>query len=154
LTTESYESSGPATASIRIALLAGLFVGCGDGKPRAVPVSGRLTVDGAPAEGVQLIFYAEDPPSAELQVPTPRAYTNAAGEFSAATYTGGDGAPAGTYRVAAIHQEETPSGVDPESFEAVDKLSGRYADPDTSGLTIDVPPEGVTSVLLELRSGP
>ncbi|MEO0531513.1 MAG: hypothetical protein AAF266_13200 [Planctomycetota bacterium] len=128
------------------------IAGCGDGKPPAIPVGGVVTIDGKPAEGVSLVFYAEEPFPAELQVPTPRAFTDESGAFQASTYTGGDGLPAGKYTVAAVRRSEVPSNADPESVEAVDLLRGKYANPTTSGLSVEVPSGGIESLEFALTS--
>lgn len=115
-----------------------LLTGCGPSLPTAYPVTGEVRIDGEPAAGVELVFYAESPPPDELGVPVPRAHTDASGRYEVSTYTGGDGAPAGGYSVSAIWMTEGPEGADPESFNTVDQLAGRYANPKTSGLTAEV----------------
>lgn len=122
-------------------------VGCGPKAPSAQPASGSVTIDGKPAQGVELVFFADEPPAPELFVPTPRAYTDAEGAYSVSTYTGGDGLPAGEYRISASWMTERPENADPESFQSVDRLDGKYGDPDQSGLrativsgTNEIPP--------------
>ncbi len=93
-----------------------------------------------PQAGVELIFFAEEPPAAEFRVPTPRAVTDSEGRFEVTTYHGGDGAPAGEYRISAVWLTSLPDGADPEAFQSADRLQGKYANPDASGLRATVEP--------------
>lgn len=115
-----------------------LLVGCGPQAPPAQPTTGLVRVDGQPTAGVELVFLANDPPAPELLVPTPRGFSEANGSLVISTYAGGDGLPAGEYRVTAVLMDQRPDGVDPEEFESKDRLGGSYADPDQSGLTATI----------------
>ncbi|CAN0381755.1 unnamed protein product, partial [Ectocarpus sp. 4 AP-2014] len=117
-----------------------LAVGCGDGLPTAYPVSGLILVDGEAVAGVELVYYPTTPFPKGLPIPTPRAFTDRAGRYTASTYTGGDGAPAGEYRLAVLWMTEMPEGGDPEEFMQTDRLAGKYADPLSSGITVTVVP--------------
>jgi hypothetical protein len=63
----------------------------------------------------------------------PMAVTGEDGKFVLSTYAMNDGAPAGNYRVTV----RVPSGPGP-LVKSPDKLKGKYARPDTSGLTARV----------------
>ncbi|WP_146444955.1 hypothetical protein [Botrimarina colliarenosi] len=97
-------------------------------------------LNGRPASGVELIFVPDNPPESDLLVPTPRAVSDAEGRFEVSTYTGGDGAPADGYSVIAIRMSKLPEGVDPEAFNSVDELKGKYSEPDKSGLRVQIEP--------------
>jgi hypothetical protein len=64
---------------------------------KVFPVSGKLTVDGAPAEGIAVTLS----PKARLADSrrTPNGATGADGSFRISTYDVNDGAPAGAYLV-------------------------------------------------------
>jgi hypothetical protein len=89
---------------LRTVLSIGLLqstAGCGEklGPPqmKVYPVSGKLTVNGKPIVGIQLVLI----PTAgngENQ-PVSKAATDAGGSFKVSTYSLGDGAPAGTYKL-------------------------------------------------------
>src|SRR4051794_33179196 len=85
----------PAAAWQRLVLLviflAGL-IGCGDGRPTRVAVSGRVTIDGAPLGRGSIKFVPEHGrPSAGTIEPD--------GRFTLTCYDGKDGALPGTHRV-------------------------------------------------------
>ncbi|TWT98071.1 hypothetical protein Pla108_22270 [Botrimarina colliarenosi] len=115
-------------------------LGCGAKQPTAYPASGKVLLNGRPASGVELIFVPDNPPESDLLVPTPRAVSDAEGRFEVSTYTGGDGAPADGYSVIAIRMSKLPEGVDPEAFNSVDELKGKYSEPDKSGLRVQIEP--------------
>ncbi len=73
-----------------LAVLLIAVAGCGGEK--LYPVTGTVTVDGKPAEGLQVIFAADEGGL------TGTGLTDAAGKYSIVTMKG-KGLPAGTYRV-------------------------------------------------------
>jgi len=113
-----------------------LPLGCGQGGARLYPVQGQALVKGKPAAGAVLVFH----PVAEAGAEKPAAVVDEGGAFQVATRQPGDGAPAGEYRVTVTwlaHRD-----IDPEKGDAtqadVDRLGGRYADPETSPLRVTV----------------
>jgi hypothetical protein len=110
-----------------------LFVGCAKKYPdeKAVyPVSGVVTVDGVPQEGLQFKLHNEagdDPVKPTFS----SGYSGPEGKVSVSTYADGDGAPAGTYKVTILWQEFNPLSM---SFGGPDKLNGRYSDVATTEL--------------------
>lgn len=72
------------------------------------PVTGRVLVDGAPAEGASVVFHPLDP----KQDVKPRGAVGADGTFKLTTYLPGDGAPSGDYKVTVEWYKliETPQG--------------------------------------------
>lgn len=119
--------------------------GCGDGRFTVQPVSGRVLVRGEPAPGAVVIFYpqSDDPERQKLR---PHAETDSEGEFQATTYLQGDGAPAGDYRVAVVwngwaqapQSPGAPEDDESKTSRVVDRLGGRYKDPDASGLEVTI----------------
>ena len=115
--------------------------GAGDGKIDVYPVKGTVTQGGKPVEGADVIFLASDPALKVVGVPTPKAITDANGEFSLSSYGNGDGAPAGEYAVAVSWMQVITPSDNPEQRVERDRLKGRYADPSKSGLTATIQEE-------------
>jgi|SRR5579883_98770 len=80
---------------IAVALAAGC--GGGDGKRPVHPVTGKIRVDGQPAQDAYLVFYPTDPN--DPMAPKPTAVADEQGNLIVTTYKTGDGAPAGEYKV-------------------------------------------------------
>ena len=118
---------GPA-----FALVALVFVGCGNGENRTPThtVRGKLTDGSKPVAHAQIVFH---PVGGAADTPKPRGKTDANGEFTLTTYDGNDGAPAGQYKVS-VELWRTPSA----DAGPVNQLPPKYADPDKSGLTATV----------------
>ncbi len=103
--------------------------GCG-GKYSTYSVKGQVTLeDGAPLDDVQITFQCDDPAI------TATAVSDARGYYALGTIAEGDGAPAGTYRVAIVETEDlsNPDAVRPP------RIARRYASLQDSGLMITVP---------------
>jgi hypothetical protein len=66
------------------------------------------------------------------------------------TFAPNDGAAIGTHKVAVVAFEGEPKG--PEAAAAKLIVPQRYANPETSGLTIEVKPDGDNSPELKLTS--
>jgi hypothetical protein len=103
----------------------------GDGRKATVPVAGKVLVNGKPAEHATVVFHPVG--GAGPDAVRPRGKVGPDGAFALTTYDGGDGAPAGEYRVTvelwlAGRPDEGPSN----------RLPAKYADPATSGLTATV----------------
>jgi hypothetical protein len=143
-----------ALATTGICVLLGL-VGCSkdDGRIPVYPVTGKVIVNGAPAERAQVVFY---PIADELRkpgMPIPSAATDANGVFRLRSYDPGDGAPVGKFNVTVFWAGPARSGADEESESYVpnDRLGGRYADPKKSGLTATVEEGGGELPPFELK---
>lgn len=141
-----------------IGILAIAAVGCGDPGPRAhiekvVPVSGTLTYQGQPLESYQVTFLPTDGRRAATGV------TDAAGKFTMGTNTAGDGAPPGPHKVAIVWV--APNVDTPGNEQIIDdpsllpkpkvKIPDQYANPDTSGITQDVPDGGLSDLKIDLK---
>ena len=77
------------------------FVGCGDGS--IAPVSGKVTVDGKPVEGIRLVF--SPMPTGDETDPGPwsSGLTNASGEYALETRYKDNGAVVGQHTVAFVY---------------------------------------------------
>ncbi len=143
--------------------LGGTFSGCWSRGPETIPVQGIVTLDGKPVEGATVSFS----PKAAGRPAT--GTTDAAGHFSLTTFEPGDGAVPGEHVVTVSKIKSSGQQFDMSTIPAgrdVMPLSGptstggikiqwevppKYADPKTSGFTIDVK-SGMEPVKLELKS--
>jgi hypothetical protein len=127
-----------------IALLTLIAFGCSksDGRVKVYPVSGKVLVRGTPAAGARVVFY---PVSDELKkpgMPIPYGITDSEGNLKLRSYDLGDGAPEGDYKVSIIWLDSPPEKAEENPISAKDRLSGQYANPQTSKLTAKVPKGG------------
>jgi len=120
------------------ALLLAAIAGCGDDRLDVYPVSGKVLVQGKPAAGAEVIFYTQEEELRKPGVPIPKGEVAEDGSFSLTSYEPDDGAPAGEYAVTVVWNQVVVADPDPESRVERDRLNGRYADPETSGLTATV----------------
>ena len=112
-------------------LLTIALIGCGDaGPPRAAlhPASGKVTVDGRPAPGVEVRLRPTDDPNS-LDALVPFATTGEDGGFKLGTYEKGDGAPEGRYKLTLFWPDRPPG-----PSHAEDQLGGTYALPEKTTL--------------------
>jgi hypothetical protein len=122
-----------------------------DGRVKVYPVSGMVKVDGQPAAGARVVFYGATPELTGPGTVSPAAETDESGVFHLRSYEPEDGAPAGKFNVTVSWPEEVPEGVDPEVHRPKDRLKNRYLNPETSGLTADVPEGGIELPSFELK---
>jgi len=108
-------------------------------------VTGKVLVEGTPAEGANVVFHPLDP----KQEVKPRGAVGADGTFKLTTYLPGDGAPSGDYKVTVewCRMIETPQG---DPIPGPNLLPVEWSKPETtihkvtvSGRT-EVPPFEVT----------
>lgn len=134
-------------ALFSLALVAVVAVGCGkSNKPSDMGELGgcvvKVTQDGAPLEGADVIFYAQDP---ENQKYTPSGRTNEKGEAKIKTY-GFEGVPAGEYKVTVTKLviEEGTLVVADNGAESVERgaeyqvVAAEYRDVNTTPLSVTV----------------
>jgi hypothetical protein len=114
------------------------MTGCGNDRPELEAVSGRVLVDGTPADGAIVTLHAEK--SQPLGTPKPFARSDATGNLTFTTYSTTDGVPAGEYRVTVIWPEN-PDARGPSP----DRLTGRYARPSTTSLKVTIK-DGMTEL--------
>ncbi len=106
-------------------LVSPVLTGCGDGRPRRVPVSGRVLIDGEPLSHGTIMLVPHDarPSTAPL---------DAQGRFTMNCFDEGDGAVLGTHRVGV-------SAVKPLSGSSQQWLAPkRYVDYNDSGLEVEI----------------
>ena len=149
-----------------------LLAGCSDGEdewtrelPETVPAGGVVLLDGKPVEGATVVF-APAPPG---KYPA-TAVTSSDGEFELKAFPSKEGAVPGSYQAGVTKNVETgagkpkdPSfyGLDaehaeeaPPPIEYKNVLPQQYADPASSGLTVEIPAGGTSELKIELKSGP
>jgi len=127
-----------SVGSVALGLVIVGLAGCGGGSSsvKLYPVTGTVTVDGQPAEGVALVFH----PSAESgQVCS--ATSDASGKF-AVFFQAEKGMPEGSYRVTASWPEPLKEGFGGmgEMPDQPDRLKSRYAILGRSKITFEVGP--------------
>ncbi len=135
--------------------------GCGDSLPDRVPVSGKVTYNGAAVEGAAVVFVpVEGGPAAT-------ATTDAVGQFKLSTFEAHDGAVPGSYTISIAKTKQTGGKVmtadeeheavlagkeiQPPTFE--DLVPTRYKSSSTSGLAEDVTEDGENIFTFELTDG-
>ncbi|MBN1910901.1 MAG: hypothetical protein JW818_14240 [Pirellulales bacterium] len=128
-------------ALVVLGLLLNTLAGCGDGRPKRVPVSGRVLIDGKPVPCGTICVMPENARAASGDI-------GPDGRFTLQCFGDNDGAVLGTHKVTV------------ESFENVGELARKrfvpkeYGDPKTSGLTVTI--DGSTDALeinLEWKGG-
>lgn len=124
---------GRRFASLAFFILALVPLSCGDPRFKPVyPVKGQVTFDGKPAAGAAVTLHPQNVP--EHPWTKPSGEVNENGEFTISTYKSGDGAPAGSYAVTIVWIPPNFAG----PTEKGNKLPARYANKDTSGLTVEI----------------
>lgn len=131
------------------------LVGCGPSQPTGetvatVSASGKLTLKGAPLEFYQVTFFPTDNRAAI-------GMTDAEGKFVLGTNTPGDGAVAGSHKVA-VNWVGPPSTNPNEGMTEFSsppppkvKINVKYSNPETSGLTVEIPDSGSTELAIDLQ---
>lgn len=107
------------------------------GRLKTIPVGGTVTLDGSPVEGATIMFCA---PNLKL---TAYGKTDVTGAYQLTTYEQGDGAPVGHFQVTIRKQEhEVTAKSDhpalPPASRSLDRLPLKYAESETSGLSVDI----------------
>lgn len=141
-----------------------LALGCSQGasdpnRPKTYPVTGTVTMGGAPVDGANVIFQLSDGSRSSSGV------TDASGNYTLSTFASEDGALPGEYRVAVTKYEKeaaasgqfdesTYTEPDPNAPSTGPKnlLPAKYANAQSSGLTATVKEESNT-IDLTLEAG-
>jgi len=145
-------------------LLLFLCFGCGNaGRPSLVPVTGTVYLDGKPVDGAEISFVPESTAVPGYGRPS-RGTTDQSGKFSPGTYQTADGLPLGTFKVIVTKQENLNAQGQPVAMENEEALPEQhrirwlipkmYSQTETSGLTAEVTPNGMTPSEFQLRSHP
>lgn len=124
----------PRFATLLVVGLAMMPLACRGDKARlpTFTVTGKVTIDGKPAEHATVVFHPAG--SSGPDAVKPRGKVGADGTFSLTTYDGNDGAPAGSYRVTVELWLAGARSDDPPT----NRLSQKLASPETSHLTATV----------------
>lgn len=134
-----------APARLLAAVACGLIwvSGCGPGRPKTVPVTGTVTLDGQAVEGASVTFAPEAGGRPALGT------TDKDGKFTLKTFEERDGALPGKHKVTVIKKETTgfladkdglSGGIAPGGIQEKWIVPRKYSDPNSSGLTADVQP--------------
>ena len=129
---QSSPTLSPLRARLAVALVAALSLsaaGCGDGRPKRVPVSGRVTIDGEPLTYGFVRFHPQE--GGRLG----QSRIGPDGRFSLTTYDKGDGVTVGTHAVEVLAGE--PVSDTKTKWHAPKK----YAERATSELTVTIEKE-------------
>ena len=104
-----------------------LASGCGDGKDQVKTYSaqGKVTFQGKPMPGAQIVFHPIDGEAKTKQL-LPRGIVDEDGNYNLGTYVVGDGAPAGRYKITLIWPKP-PSSEIMRPDQSNDQLQSRYA---------------------------
>jgi hypothetical protein len=105
-----------------------------------VPAKGTVAYKGKPLEKGQIQLLPDDGPAAVGLIEN--------GKFVVGTNADGDGAPPGKYRVTVFSYKETKTRFGETISKAV--IPNRYANPDTSGLVVEIPEGGNEAIKVEL----
>ena len=126
----------PTIGWLLLALIVAALFGCGRGdRLSTYPATGRVSYpDGRPLEGGTIIFE-----SVEHAV-SARGAIDIDGGFELGTYESGDGAVAGSYRVAISPPSQMD--VDPDEGEVPALVHPRFTHPETSALEFTVSADG------------
>ncbi len=123
-----------------LAIVAGLVLAltaCRRGGDNPVyPVTGKVFYKGKPAEGALVTLVPLGDNNAKR--PKPGAQVKRDGTFRLSTYASYDGAPPGRFAVTIIYRSPEKK-VDDEN-RGPDLLEGRYADPKTTPLAVEIKP--------------
>lgn len=100
------------------------------------PVRGKVLFHGKAAQGARVTFVPRD--RSGPQAPRPNAAVEADGTFHLSTRLAYDGAPAGRYAVTIVYLSPAKK-IDDENA-GPDLLRGKYRDPNTTPLEVEVKP--------------
>jgi hypothetical protein len=156
---------------VGLAFISAIMLGCGsdpyvEGRPDTVPATGRVTHNGNPVQGAEVMFHVQGQsvPGTSAEGHSAFARTDADGRFELMTFEPGDGAVPGDYRISikkveAVEQAEVFDEDDPryDPDAGTDDLPPprhllpeKYSSPGTSQLTETVTADGPNEFSLEL----
>ncbi len=131
-----------------------LIAGCGPRRPKTVPVTGVVTLDGKPVQGASVMF------SPEGEGRPAMGETDQEGKFSLKTFDPGDGAILGKHQVTVRKVEVSGFQADPDGLSGAPIPGGikerwiiprKYSDPKQWDHTVEVE-SGMEPLKLELTS--
>jgi hypothetical protein len=112
----------------------------GSDKFDTVPAKGEVTYKGQPLGKGQIQLLPDNGPAAVGLIED--------GKFVLGTNADGDGAPPGKYRVTVFSYKEIKNRFGETTSKSV--IPNRYANPDTSGLVVEIPEGGNEAIKVEL----
>lgn len=132
-----------AAAAFTAIAVTPFFLGCGDGRPALVPVTGTVTFDGKPIQGAEVMFMVKGGRPA-------RGETDAEGHFALSTFEEGDGCTPGAAQVVvqkqSFHYNQKGEGI------TTYLIPQKYGIPGQSGLDVEVIAGSENDFPLELKS--
>jgi hypothetical protein len=144
---------------VAVAVLSCLGCGGSDSskanRPKVVPADGLVTYQGKPLEGATIVLS----PTGEGKHGA-SAMSDANGQFQLSTFPPDLGAVPGDYKVAVSKQSvvvipEPPPGMHAEDMPRPPKpkalIPDKFANPEKSGLTTNIPEAGKTDIQIELK---
>jgi hypothetical protein len=141
--------SCPSRPGLVLALVVATAVavsGCGDHDPYAVKTvsaAGTVTYQGKPVEKGTIEFQPMDAKG------RPASGTIENGKFTLTTYREGDGAAPGEHTVAVVATEEQKTKDGDTTIKYL--IPEQYASPETSGVTVEVPPGGSSELQVDIK---
>jgi hypothetical protein len=115
----------------RLAILSALITlaGCGSsGRPKTIPIAGRVLIDGqAPGESGKIFFTATKPAEGYASRPASGSF-NAEGKYRVMSWAPDDGLVPGHYTVSVLPGDAAKT-----------RVPSKYIQSNTSGLQVDVP---------------
>jgi hypothetical protein len=126
--------------------------GCGGSEPGLVKVSGKITLDGGafPKEGL-INFTASGGLDQPLRPGSAKFGPD--GAFTAMSFDPGDGLYPGTYKLSVDCLDAPPTiGNDGRMIGGKSLIPAKFQNPETSGLTLTVPAEGLKNATIDLKT--
>lgn len=115
--------------------------------PPTVPVTGKLLVDGQPAQGAQVVLHPADKRDFDERGSRPTGRVAADGSFRMTTYQTNDGAPPGTY-VVTVYWAQDPESLEPSP----DRLQQRFLNPALSKIPVVINASATELTPIELQT--
>ena len=117
------------------ALLTLAIVGCSDGTPQTVPVSGRVTFDGQPPPGPGTVYFLPQQAAEGFPSRPATGDFDQQGFYEAKTFDPGDGLMPGQYT---MHVEcwQTPPNMEGKPVKSF--VPGKYQSAQTSGFEVEI----------------
>ncbi len=148
-------SGCPFNSLVVLACLAMCVLGCGEPNIQqpTFPVTGEIKLDGKPLKGATIVLHAVDQTKFKWKE-LPQGTSDDQGQFSLFTYESNDGAPEGEYKVgiALLPTSNEEGGDQVRREKGMPKLPTKYADPNTSGVTVKVERKSTELPPLQLSS--
>ena len=120
------------------------LIGCGSSGPELVPGSGVVMFEGKPLASGSVMFQPKRGRHS-------RANIQPDGTFVMTTFDEFDGTTVGEHMVRVASREKAQVDEYGEEYAGKSLIPKAYANFRTSGITVDIPPEGTDSIVIELK---